>query len=152
MTDSIAQAVATINVTGYTGVYDAVYHSATGSASGVGGNIVGTLSLGASFQDVPGGTAHWTFTGNGNYADQSGEVAIVISKARLTLAVSGRQSLWPERRRRFERHHHRRSKWRPDHCQLHEPGRRCERRPGNLCHRRCAVRFGEQANWPATTT
>ena len=46
-------------------------------------------------------------------------MAIVISKAMLTLAVSNAdENLWPERLQRFERHHHRHSKWRLDHHQL----------------------------------
>ena len=32
------------------------------------------MNLGASFTDVPGGTATWTFTGGTNYTDQSGTV------------------------------------------------------------------------------
>src|SRR6185503_1596822 len=81
-TISKADAVCTIN--GYTGVYDAAAHGATGSCSGVdaGGAALGTtLDLGASFTDVPGGTAHWTFGGGTNYNDQEGDAAIVISKA-----------------------------------------------------------------------
>ena len=40
------------------------------------------LDLGASFTNVPGGTAHWTFADvTGNYNDTAGDVAIVISKA-----------------------------------------------------------------------
>jgi len=34
--------------------------------------------LGASFTNVPGGTAHWIFTGNGNYNDGSGDASIII--------------------------------------------------------------------------
>ncbi len=37
--------------------------------------------LGAQFTDVPGGTAHWVFTGGNNYNDQSGDAAIVINQA-----------------------------------------------------------------------
>ncbi|MCA1683695.1 MAG: hypothetical protein LC708_00985, partial [Actinobacteria bacterium] len=67
----IGKAHATVNVSGYTGVYNAAYHGATGSDSGVGGEDAGTLDLGASFKNVPGGIAHWVFTGNRNYTDQS---------------------------------------------------------------------------------
>ena len=35
--------------------------------------------MGASFTNVPGGTAHWIFTGNGNYNNAEGEVAITIN-------------------------------------------------------------------------
>jgi hypothetical protein len=79
--DSIAKANATVTVTGYSGAYDGADHGATGSEAGVNGENAGTLSLGATFRDVPGGTAHWVFTGNGNYNDQSGDVAIVITDA-----------------------------------------------------------------------
>jgi hypothetical protein len=80
----IGKADARVTVNGYTGVYDARFHGATGSAAGVGGESAGTLSLGATFKDVPGGTAHWAFTGNGNYKDQSGDVNIVITRKALT--------------------------------------------------------------------
>ena len=53
------------------------------------GESLGTLDLAATFKDVPGGTADWTFTGNGNYNDQSGDVTIVITKADATCTVSG---------------------------------------------------------------
>jgi hypothetical protein len=86
----INQAVADVNVTGYTGTYDAAAHGATGSATGVGGvDLSGQLNLGVSFTDVPGGTAHWAFTGGTNYTDQSGDVAIVINQAVAEVSVTG---------------------------------------------------------------
>ena len=66
----INKANADVTVNGYTGVYDALPHSATGTATGVGGVSLPGLDLGASFTDVPGGTANWTFTGGTNYNDQ----------------------------------------------------------------------------------
>jgi large repetitive protein len=79
---TITQAAATINVNGHTGVYNGQPHGATGTAAGVGGeNLNGLLNLGASFTDFPGGTAHWTFAGNINYAPSSGDAAITINKA-----------------------------------------------------------------------
>ena len=60
-----------------------------GTCSGVGGENAGTLDLGDTFMNVPGGTAEWTFTGNGNYNDQSGSVAITITPAEATCVVSG---------------------------------------------------------------
>jgi len=80
----IGKADATIVVTGYTGVYDALPHGVTGSFTGVAGDptaVGASLNLGATFTDVPGGTANWTFTGGTNYNDQSGTAAIVINKA-----------------------------------------------------------------------
>jgi len=74
----ITKADATCNIVGYTANYDGASHGASGSCSGIGGETAGTLNLGASFTDFPGGTAHWAFTGNGNYNNQNGDVAIVF--------------------------------------------------------------------------
>ena len=87
----ITKAVANITVVGYTGIYDSAPHGATGSATGVdaGGAALGTtLNLGATFVNVPGGTASWNFSGGTNYTDQSGMVAIVINKATPIVTVS----------------------------------------------------------------
>jgi len=46
------------------------------------------LHLGSTFTNVPGGTAHWTFDGNGNYNDQSGDVGIVITKVNANVVVT----------------------------------------------------------------
>ena len=86
---TITPAEATCEVNGYSGVYDAAAHGASGTCSGIGGENAGTLDLGDSFVNVPGGTADWTFTGNGNYNDQSGSVAITITPAEATCEVSG---------------------------------------------------------------
>jgi hypothetical protein len=85
----ISKAAATCSVTGYSGVYDAASHGASGSCSGIGGESAGSLNFGNSFKDVPGGTAHWVFTGNGNYNDQAGDATITITKADATCSVSG---------------------------------------------------------------
>ena len=86
---TIAKADATINVVGWTGTYDGAAHGASGTATGVGGaNLGGSLNLGPSFTDVPGGTANWTFTGGTNYNDASGSVPIEINKAPSTTAVT----------------------------------------------------------------
>ncbi len=80
--DTISQASASLSVNGYTGVHDGSAHGANGSATGVNGeNLTSLLNLGASFTNVPGGTAHWTFAGNTNYAPASGDATITISKA-----------------------------------------------------------------------
>jgi len=87
--DKIAKADALVTVSGYTGVYDADAHAATGTATGVGGvDLSGSLNLGSSFTNVPGGTAHWAFTGGTNYLDENGDVAIVISKADATIVIT----------------------------------------------------------------
>jgi hypothetical protein len=71
------------------GIYDGAAHGATGSAAGVNSeDLSGLLSLGSSFTNVPGGTANWSFAGNGNYNAQSGSVAITINKANATISVT----------------------------------------------------------------
>jgi hypothetical protein len=80
----IGKADASCSIVGYSGTYDAHAHGASGSCAGVdiGGTAAGSsLSLGASYTNVPGGTAHWVFTGGTNYNDQAGDVAIVLAKA-----------------------------------------------------------------------
>src|SRR5690606_35324916 len=67
-------------------------HAATGTVTGVAGDLTATgstLDLGASFTNVPGGTASWTFTGGTNYEDESGTAAIMINKANALVSVSG---------------------------------------------------------------
>ncbi len=76
----ITKATAVCTITGWTGPYDGTSHGASGTCEGVGGEAAGTLDLGLKFADIPGGTATWTFTGNGNYKDQSGDVNIVIEQ------------------------------------------------------------------------
>jgi hypothetical protein len=91
----ISKADATIAVNGFSGVYDATAHGATGTATGVGGaNLNAGLNLGASFTNVPGGTAHWTFAGGTNYNDASGDVTITITKADATCLISGYSGLF----------------------------------------------------------
>jgi hypothetical protein len=78
----ITQAAASITVNGYTGIYDGHAHGATGSAAGVNGeDVTSLLILGASFTNVPGGTAHWVFAGNTNYVSASGDAVVSITKA-----------------------------------------------------------------------
>src|SRR6187549_1065253 len=87
---TITKANATINVTGYSGVYDGNAHGATGSATGVKGEALAGLNLGASFTNVPGGTATWTFTdATGNYNDASGSAPIVITQATPVVTAVG---------------------------------------------------------------
>ena len=82
---------ATLDVTGYTGTYDGAAHGASGTATGKEGVDMSSSSweFGTTFIDVPGGTAHWKFTGGTNYNDQNGDAAIVISKADADVSVSG---------------------------------------------------------------
>ena len=87
---TIAKAVATINVSGHTGVYDGDPHGATGTASGVNGeDLSSLLDVGESFTDVPGGTATWSFAGDDNYEPANGSATITISKAAAQVSVIG---------------------------------------------------------------
>jgi hypothetical protein len=87
---SVAKANPTIDVKGYTGVYDGNAHGATGTAKGVNDeDLSNLLDLGSKFTDVPGGTAHWTFSGDTNYKDAEGDVNINITKADATIDVKG---------------------------------------------------------------
>jgi Bacterial Ig-like domain (group 3)/Kelch motif/Galactose oxidase, central domain len=85
ITDVISQASAMIVVNGFSGMYDANSHGATGTAVGVEtptpADLNALLHLGASFTAVPGGTANWSFDGNNNYKAASGSVAITITPA-----------------------------------------------------------------------
>ncbi len=87
-TANIAKADATVVVSGGAWMYDGLAHGATGTATGVGGvDLSGFLTLGASFTDVPGGTAEWTFSGGLNYLDESDSVAIDITPATAVVEV-----------------------------------------------------------------
>jgi hypothetical protein len=84
---TVNNANANITVNGYSGIYDGNAHGATGSATGVNGeDLSSLLSFGASFTNVPGGIAHWTFAGNANYAPASGDVSITITMATPSIA------------------------------------------------------------------
>jgi hypothetical protein len=78
-------------INGTTVPYDGNAHGASGQCTGVGGpsDVLPGLNLGATFTNVPGGTAHWTFTGGTNYSDQSGDANIVINARTLTAAIVG---------------------------------------------------------------
>jgi len=87
-TIAITQADAQIAVNGFSGAYDGHAHGATGAAIGANGeDLSGLLNLGANFTDVPGGTAHWTFAGNTNYAPAGGDAAIAITPRPVTIAA-----------------------------------------------------------------
>ena len=141
----INKADATVVVNGYTGIYDAAAHGATGSAHGVSGvDLSGDLNFGATFTDVPGGTAHWSFNGGTNYNNQNGSVEIVINKADAT--VSG-QRLHRHLRRGGARRHWQRA-WR----ERRGPQRRPEllAPPSRMCP--VARRTGPSTAVPTTTT
>jgi uncharacterized repeat protein (TIGR01451 family) len=81
----INKANATVNVTGFTGAYDGQPHGATGTATGAQSeDLASLLDFGATYTNVPGGSAHWTFNAgdaNSNYNSTSGDVNITITKA-----------------------------------------------------------------------
>jgi hypothetical protein len=80
--DTIAQAAPVCTVEGWSGEYDGDPHGASGECLGMNGEVLDGLDLGETYTDVPGGSANWTFVDvNGNYADASGSVQIIISKA-----------------------------------------------------------------------
>jgi hypothetical protein len=88
----INKANAVCTIVGYTGVYDANPHGASGSCAGVAADptaVGSSLTLGATFTNVPGGSATWNFTGGTNYNDQSDTVAIVINKADAVCTIVG---------------------------------------------------------------
>ena len=86
---SVEKADPTCAIGGYTGVYDGGAHGASGTCKGVSNETLAGLDLGLTFTDVPGGTAHWTFTDvTGNYNDDSDSVDIVITKAPSTVTVT----------------------------------------------------------------
>jgi hypothetical protein len=87
---TIGKALATVHVSGYTGVYDGDAHGASGSATGVNGeDLTSRLSLGATFTDVPGGTANWSFAGDDNYEPANGSATITITRATALISVAG---------------------------------------------------------------
>ena len=89
--DHISKVDATIEVTPYSTTYNALAHTATGTATGVGGvdlstgfNFVATTHTGAG--DYP--TDPWSFSGGTNYNDKSGTVHDHIDKADATVSVT----------------------------------------------------------------
>lgn len=90
---TIEKANAVITIVSYNGAYDGAAHGISGSAIGVESipaNLSSLLNLGATFTDVPGGTATWTFAGNANYHSATGTAAVTITKApTITTAVGG---------------------------------------------------------------
>jgi hypothetical protein len=91
VSDKINQANATINVTPYTVTYDGNAHTATGTATGVGGiNLAADLTLSGTTHTSAGtyATDGWSFTDpNGNYANASGTITDTINKALPTITL-----------------------------------------------------------------
>lgn len=79
-----------MEVTGGTYTYDGQEKGAHGRATSVTGqDLSSLLDLGATFVNVPGGPANWSFPGDANHKATSGAVAIVIEKATPTVTVTG---------------------------------------------------------------
>ncbi|MFB7885051.1 PxKF domain-containing protein [Microbacterium sp. NPDC056057] len=86
-TFTILGAAASCAVIGFTGDYDGLAHGATGSCTGLNdADVSGGLHLGASFIDVPGGTASWDFALQ-NYASLSGSAVIAIGPAASSISI-----------------------------------------------------------------
>ncbi|AHM60380.1 endoglucanase-like protein [Flammeovirgaceae bacterium 311] len=89
---TVDKADADIDVEGTTVTYNGAAHGATGTATGVDGeDLSSLLDLGASFTNVPGGTANWTFAGNSNYNAANGTAAIVIDRRNITVTANAGQ-------------------------------------------------------------
>jgi hypothetical protein len=85
---TIDPADAACHVAGFSGPYDGSAHGASGSCTGAAGeDLSAGLDLGASFTDVPGGTASWTFSAS-DYEPQSGSAAIEIAPAASAVTVT----------------------------------------------------------------
>src|SRR5204863_4914377 len=81
----------TIVITGYTVVYDAAAHTATGVAKGVSGeDLSNLLNLSATTHTNVGtySSDAWSFAGNANYNSASGTVSDKITKVSPAITVS----------------------------------------------------------------
>jgi hypothetical protein len=90
---TVDRADAAITVSGYSVVYDALPHTASGTATGVfGEDLSADLDLAASTHTVVGSyTDPWTFTDTtGNYNDDAGTVDNEITPASLTVTADDR--------------------------------------------------------------
>jgi hypothetical protein len=89
-TVTVGKATATVHVTGYSVDYDGAAHTATGTATGVGGaDLSSQLSLtGSTHTNAGTYTDTWNFGGGTNYIDASSTVADEIKKAVSTTVVT----------------------------------------------------------------
>ena len=91
----IGKADATIAVGGVTVTYDGQAHGATGTAIGAASeDLSGLLDLGATYTEVPGGTADWTFAGNENYSPTNGSVQIAIAQKMLAVTANNQSKIY----------------------------------------------------------
>jgi len=78
----VGRATADIHVKPVAVTYDGQPHGLNGTAVGVNAeDLGGLLNLGATFTNVPGGTATWAFAGNTNYLPASGQEPVTITRA-----------------------------------------------------------------------
>jgi hypothetical protein len=91
LSQTVAQAQAVIDVTGYTVTYDGTAHSATGFAYALDGSLLSGLTLSATTHtNAVSILDTWTFHDpSGNYADASGTVANIIGQATASITVTG---------------------------------------------------------------
>jgi hypothetical protein len=91
----VLHATPTITIDWTGGTYNGTEFVATGSATGVNGETLAGLDLGASFTNVPGGTANWVFTDvTGNYNDSGGSVAIEINQRSITVTADDQTKVY----------------------------------------------------------
>ena len=90
ITDTIAKADATINVTPYNVAYDGLPHTATGAATGVkGADLSSSLDLSGTTQTLAGTyTPTWSFNGGADYNSTTGTITNTISKAAATVTIT----------------------------------------------------------------
>jgi hypothetical protein len=90
VSDSIGKANPTVNVSGYTETYDGNAHTATGTATGVKGEILSGLNLsGTNHTNAGSYTDTWTFTVvTGNYCNATSTVSDSIAKANAAINVT----------------------------------------------------------------
>lgn len=90
VSDAIAKANATVNVTPYSVTYDGNAHTATGTVTGVKGEALSGLDLsGTTHTNAQTYSDSWTFTDStGNYNNASGSVSDAIAKANATINVT----------------------------------------------------------------
>ena len=91
VTDTIAKANPTVNVTGYTVPFDGTSHLATGTAKGVKSeNLTGLDLSGTTHTNAVTTSDSWTFTDvTGNYNNASGTVTDTITRIAPTLTPTG---------------------------------------------------------------
>ena len=92
----IRKATSTINVTPYHVTYDGSAHTATASATGVGGVDLSTgLNLDGTTHTTAGTYVDsWSFTGGANYSDATGTVSDIIAKANAQVTVNGYSGMY----------------------------------------------------------